>query len=356
MTEKSIYRPLRPAAPVMRQTVRCIIAGMTPSSGSISPASSEYDGITIGFRASMSAAAPGSEPCGGDSCICNVTVNNEAVFTDSGSIPSSREIAAQLHTGAVDPALFDAGTCTRCSSPACLRRSDVAVYWRNSSSNNGGLRMTADTIFAISHGTSATAGLRHFRNVRSTVELAGSIRRRRCVHDCGSRGRRVVHESPSFSFRNPPSFATRGQYEDTRDGEYEIDAMLDHYFNHPTTGPFIAKALIQRMITSNPGPRYVEVVATAFNTGRYGSTGSGTRGDLAAVTAAMFLDREAQSNVLEHDPSHGGLREPLIKVIHVLRALELTTPTDAELVFLKDEPILEQRVYSAPSVFNFFQQ
>ena len=42
------------------------------------------------FRASMSAAAPGSEPCGGDSCICNVTVNNEAVFTASGSIPPSR--------------------------------------------------------------------------------------------------------------------------------------------------------------------------------------------------------------------------------------------------------------------------
>lgn len=292
----------------------------------------------------------------GDSCLCNVTVSTEAVFADSGSIPSPDEITAQLHTGAVDPALFETGKYIRCTSPACTSRSDVAVYWYNSSSDSAGLRMTADTIFAIPHGTSATRGLKRFRNVRSTVELDGGSGRRRCGRDCDRRGRRVDRQGPGFSFRNPPSFATRGQYEDIRDGEYEIEAMLDHYFNHPTTAAFVAKALIQRMITSNPGPRYIEVVATAFNTGRYGSIGSGERGDLAAVSAATFLDREAQSNVLEHDPSHGGLREPLIKVIHILRALELVTPPDAELVYLKDEPILEQRPYNAPSVFNFFQQ
>ena len=33
---------------------------------------------------------------------------------------------------------------------------------------------------------------------------------------------------------------------------------------------FQAYRIIQRMVTSNPSPRYVEVVATAFATGSYG--------------------------------------------------------------------------------------
>ena len=48
---------------------------------------------------------------------------------------------------------------------------------------------------------------------------------------------------------------------------HETDALLDHLFFHPNTPPFIAHRLIQRMTTSNPSPKYVKAVATAFSTG-----------------------------------------------------------------------------------------
>ena len=265
----------------------------------------------------------------GESCLCNVSVVTEAVFVDNSSLPALAEVVAELHVGATDPSLFDNGTFVRCDSQVCSR-SDVAVYWRNSSGSNGEL-LNTDTIFGVPHGSSASAQMKYFRNVKSVVSLEGG----------------------NFSFRNPPSFATRGQFEALRDGENEVDAMLDHYFNHPSTAAFVSTLLIQRTVTSNPSPRFVEAVATAFNTGRYGSHGNGSRGDLAATTAAIFLDREARSGLLEHDPNHGGMREPLLKLTHMLRGLELVTPTNAELVQLRD--VLGEHPFQAPSVFNFFQ-
>jgi len=52
------------------------------------------------------------------------------------------------------------------------------------------------------------------------------------------------------------------------------------------------------------------------------SFGSGDRGDMAATVAAVLLDREATTPLLDADPDHGSLREPLLKVLHVLRAME----------------------------------
>ena len=50
---------------------------------------------------------------------------------------------------------------------------------------------------------------------------------------------------------------------------YETEALLEHLFLHPNTAPFIAHRLIQRMTTSNPSPKYVKAVATAFSTGTH---------------------------------------------------------------------------------------
>lgn len=79
------------------------------------------------------------------------------------------------------------------------------------------------------------------------------------------------------------------------------------------------------------------------------------RGDMAATIAAIFLDREAQSYVLDNDPVHGGFREPLIKLIHVLRALELhATHTDSPAA----QPSLQRVIefpFESPTVFSFFQ-
>ena len=84
-----------------------------------------------------------------------------------------------------------------------------------------------------------------------------------------------------------------------RDAQYETEALLDMYLGHPNTPPFVAGRLIQRLVTSNPSPRYVGAVAGAFRRGRFGRFGAGLRGDLAATVAAVLLDREARSAALD---------------------------------------------------------
>jgi CheY-like chemotaxis protein len=44
----------------------------------------------------------------------------------------------------------------------------------------------------------------------------------------------------------------------------DLKIALDTLFNHPNTPPFIAKQLIQRFVTSNPSPAYIQRVATVF--------------------------------------------------------------------------------------------
>jgi uncharacterized protein (DUF1800 family) len=80
------------------------------------------------------------------------------------------------------------------------------------------------------------------------------------------------------------------------------------------TAPFLAYQFIQRFVGSNPSPRFIATVATAFRDGEYEGFGSGKYGDLAATFAAVLLDREARSVELDMDAASGQLREPLLKV------------------------------------------
>ena len=48
------------------------------------------------------------------------------------------------------------------------------------------------------------------------------------------------------------------------DAVKDLKDTLDALFNHPNTGPFVSRQLIQRLITSNPSPGYVYRVAQAF--------------------------------------------------------------------------------------------
>ena len=83
--------------------------------------------------------------------------------------------------------------------------------------------------------------------------------------------------------------------------------------------------LCQRFGTSNPSPGYIERVASAYKEGLliYGGKtfGNGQYGSLEAMVAAVLLDVEARSPALDSDPSHGHLREPIIKMIGFMRSL-----------------------------------
>lgn len=132
-------------------------------------------------------------------------------------------------------------------------------------------------------------------------------------------------------------------------GMQDIEAAIDNLFNHPNTGPFIGKQLIQRLVMSNPSADYIERVARAFN----GDT-TGTRGDMRAVLRAVLLDPEARA--APSPAAHfGKLREPVVRYAALLRQLGARSDDD----FIANtgyylQSVSGQHPLSAPSVFNFF--
>ncbi len=130
--------------------------------------------------------------------------------------------------------------------------------------------------------------------------------------------------------------------------EQDLAIALDNLFNHPNVGPFIGKQLIQRLVTSNPSPDYIERVAQVFN-----DNGQGVRGDLGAVIKAILLDDEARNGYKNNPQNFGKIREPLVSIVHLWRAFDASSPNDR---FQFDWPhyFFNQAPLAAPHVFNFF--
>ena len=134
-------------------------------------------------------------------------------------------------------------------------------------------------------------------------------------------------------------------------GRKDVEDALNHLFNHPNVGPFIAHRMIQRLITSNPTPQYIERVASVFN-----DNGQGIRGDMKALMKAILLDPEARNCETLTQPYHGQLREPIMRYTHVLRAIRKDSPTGN---YWKDPlstlELMKQTPMGAPTVFNFYK-
>ncbi|MFK7994245.1 MAG: DUF1800 family protein [Granulosicoccus sp.] len=131
---------------------------------------------------------------------------------------------------------------------------------------------------------------------------------------------------------------------------------LDNIFQHPNVGVVVSRHLIQRLITSNPSPEYIERIATVFN-----NNGNGERGDLAAVVKAILLDTEAREGHLVN-PDFGKLREPIVRLAHLWRALDATpglaangVHNTADFTLQRVDEMTGQAVMSSPSVFNFYK-
>ncbi len=135
----------------------------------------------------------------------------------------------------------------------------------------------------------------------------------------------------------------------TADTAGDVKTALDALFNHPNVGPFISRQLIQRLVTSNPSPAYVQRVAAVFN-----NNGSGVRGDMGAVVKAILLDSEART--ASSDADYGKLREPVVRLGNWLRSFGVTSASGN---WLATSTAAQTSLYEAPltspSVFNFFR-
>ena len=135
-------------------------------------------------------------------------------------------------------------------------------------------------------------------------------------------------------------------------GPAALKTALDTLFNHPNTGPFFARQMIQRLVTSNPSAAYVGRVANAFN-----NNGEGMRGDLRAVWSAILLDSEARSAQGLANPRFGKLREPMLRLIQCARSFDVNSAAGSWKIFSASDgnSRLYQSPLRAPSVFKFFR-
>jgi uncharacterized protein (DUF1800 family) len=136
-----------------------------------------------------------------------------------------------------------------------------------------------------------------------------------------------------------------------QDGVQDVSDAIDNLVEHPNTAPFISRELIQRFVTSNPSDAYVGRVAAVF-----ANDGNGLRGNMAAVIKAILLDPEARQFSYITDPEHGKLREPYLRLTHLLRAFHYTvsgTVLPYDLSYA-NENVLGQFPLASPSVFNFY--
>jgi len=136
------------------------------------------------------------------------------------------------------------------------------------------------------------------------------------------------------------------------DGATSLAAALDIIFAHPNVAPFVSRQLIQRLVTSNPSPSYVQRVAGVFL-----NDGAGVKGNMQATVRAILLDDEARNAANLASPSFGKLREPMLRFIAWARAWGATSPSDAWAIGDTSDPAtrLGQSPLRSQTVFNFFR-
>lgn len=105
----------------------------------------------------------------------------------------------------------------------------------------------------------------------------------------------------------------------------DFEALLDQIMNSPTVAPFICRQLIQRLVTSNPQPDYVQRVVRAFNGEQFVDAlgqpiaGNGVRGNMQEVVRAILLDYEARSTTAKNAITFGKQREPVLRITGAAR-------------------------------------
>ncbi|MBP6675029.1 MAG: DUF1800 domain-containing protein [Vitreoscilla sp.] len=136
------------------------------------------------------------------------------------------------------------------------------------------------------------------------------------------------------------------------DANTALTQALDHLYAHANVAPFWSRQLIQRLVTSNPSPAYVQRVAAVF-----ANDGTGQRGNLGAVLKAILLDTEARGDAALQSTTAGKLREPLLRFTAWARACGVSSASDAWALGDTTDPAtrLGQAPLRSPTVFNFFR-
>ncbi len=125
----------------------------------------------------------------------------------------------------------------------------------------------------------------------------------------------------------------------------DLNMAINHLIEHPNVAPFISKQLIQKLVSSDPGPAYVTRVANVFD-----NNGLGVKGDLKAVVRAILLDPEARGPI-KTVAGVGKLKEPVLLALSAYRGLGGVNDG----VWVRTQyAAMAQDLFRAPTVFNYF--
>ena len=137
----------------------------------------------------------------------------------------------------------------------------------------------------------------------------------------------------------------------------DLTLTLDNIFCHPNLPAFVARLLIQQLVTSNPSPAYVQRVVSTWTGGTCtpGSTLPAQRGDMKVLITAILLDPDARrgDTLPPTDPQvadDGKLKEPILLMTNVFRALG--AESDGNLA--NAGRVMGQYVLFPPTVFSYF--
>lgn len=136
------------------------------------------------------------------------------------------------------------------------------------------------------------------------------------------------------------------------DADADLKIALDTIFNHPNVPAFVSKQLIQHLVTSNPSPAYLSRVSAVFK-----DDGTGVRGNMKAVIAAILLDPEARDAAnFSSNPQYGKVREALLRYTEWARAFTAQSRTGSFDLGSTEDPIygLGQMSLRSPTVFWWF--
>ena len=139
--------------------------------------------------------------------------------------------------------------------------------------------------------------------------------------------------------------------------QQDLTGTLDNLFTYANMPPHVSRLFIQQFVTSNPSPAYIKRIADVFVAGSFTSNGvtfgSGQRGDMKALVAAVLLDPEAR---LADDPTRGTadegkLREPVLFLTALLRVVGARSDGSRP---ISDATNMSQRLLYPPTVFSYF--
>lgn len=132
--------------------------------------------------------------------------------------------------------------------------------------------------------------------------------------------------------------AGQNGYQDLNDAT----AILD---SHPNSGPFIARLLIQRLVTSNPSAGYIYRVGKVMS-----DNNGGTDGQMKKVVKAILLDYEARSLTNVENVGYGKQKEPMLRYLQLMRALDSKSQLSLDMLNEHGYPVGQRDNFPADAV------